>query len=310
MDVNYYGPNPQMQFWYMGALRAASEMAAYLGDSESAKSYNSLFAKASKHASAKLFNGQYYEHIIMPPEGKKAEDLAFQLGPGCLVDQLVGQYMAHITGLGYLDSKENIKTTYESIMKYNFKDGFYDHFNNMRSYALGDEAGLLMASWPKGRLKVPFPYFAETMTGFEYTAATGMIYEGLKEEGLKVIEAIRERYDGSKRNPFDEAECGHHYARAMAAYAPVIALTGFSYSGVDKRFRFNPVEGRWFWANGYSWGIIELTEDEGGFDVELRVLFGELELDIIELHGLGKIKIKGNLVIKEGEKKLFFIKEA
>ena len=91
--------------------------------------------------------------------------------------------MSHITGLGYLSDKDNIRTTLESIMKYNFRDGFYDHFNNMRSYTIGDEKGLLMASWPNGRLEVPFPYFAETMTGFEYTAATGMIYEGMENDG-------------------------------------------------------------------------------------------------------------------------------
>ena len=195
-------------------------------------------------------------------------------------------------------------------MKYNFKDGFYDHFNNMRSYVMGDEAGLLMASWPKGRLKVPFPYFAETMTGFEYTAATGMIYEGLEDEGLEVIEAIRNRYDGNKRNPFDEAECGHHYARAMAAWAPVNALTGFNYSAVENRFSINPVEGLWFWANGYAWGTIRLTEDEGGFDIELEVLSGDLKLNMIELNGLGKIKTEEDQLIIKGKKMIFFIKEA
>ena len=71
------------------------------------------------------------------------------------------------------------------------------------------------------------------MTGFEYTAAVGMLYEG-QTRGLKCIAAIRDRYDGRKRNPFDEAECGHHYARAMATWAAVLALTGFRYSGVDK----------------------------------------------------------------------------
>ena len=100
-----------------------------------------------------------------------------------------------------------------------------DHFNNMRSYALGEESGLLMASWPKGRPKIPFPCFSEVMTGFEYTAAVGMIYEGMEEEGLQVMQNIRDRYDGAKRSPFDEAECGHHYARAMASWASVVALT-------------------------------------------------------------------------------------
>ena len=93
------------------------------------------------------------------------------------------------------------------------------HFNNMRSYALGKESALLMASWPKGRLKIPFPYFSEVMTGFEYAALIGMIYEGMEEEGLKGIQNIRNRYDGAKRSPFNEADCGHHIACARASWA-------------------------------------------------------------------------------------------
>ena len=32
MDVEYFGPSPQMQFWYLGALRATEEMARSLGE--------------------------------------------------------------------------------------------------------------------------------------------------------------------------------------------------------------------------------------------------------------------------------------
>ena len=109
----------------------------------------------------------------------------------------------------------------------------------MRSYALGDEAAMLMATYPRGhRPAQPFPYFAEVMTGFEYTAAVGMLYEDQTSSGLKLIEAIRDRYDGRKRSPFDEAECGHHYARAMTSWAAVLALTGFHYCGVSQTMRF------------------------------------------------------------------------
>lgn len=310
MDVNYFGPNPQMQFWYLGALRAASEMAAYLGESDFATLCNKLYKKGRIYTDKKLFNGEYYEQIIIPPDGKTADDLEFQLGPGCLVDQLVGQYMAHIIGLGYLAERDNIETTLKSIMKYNFKEGFNDHFNPSRSYVLGDESGLLMASWPKGRLKVPFPYFAETMTGFEYTAATGMIYEGLEYDGLKVIEAIRDRYDGQKRNPFDEAECGHHYARAMAAWAPVIALSGFNYSGVYDSFSFNPIDGNWFWSNGYAWGMISIDNVEsGGYDVVLSVIEGKISIKKFILNEVGKVGFEEPLILKAGDKQNIYIKK-
>ena len=283
MDVNYFGPNPQMGFWYMGALKAAEKMALAMKDKTFAKKCNTLFRQGSIWMDANLFNGEYYEHKITDPETFEYLDMRnpdvkvppFQLGKGCLVDQLVGQYMAHICGLGYLGDKEHIRTTLGSIMKYNYVKDFSRYFNNMRSYVMGDESGLLMASWPKGRLEVPFPYFAEVMTGFEYCAAVGMIYESMEKEALTCIRAIRDRHDGAKRNPFSEAECGHHYARSMASWAAVIALSDFQYSGVDRRMHFTDRPGCYFWSNGYAWGTCTVTDDTA----TIEVLKGSLQLD-------------------------------
>ena len=285
MDVNYFGPNPQMGFWYLGALKAAEKMALVMNDKAFMKKCRLLFKNGSKWMDENLFNGEYYIHKITDPKTFEFIDMndstiaipRYQLGNGCLVDQLVGQYMAHICGLGYLADKHNIRTTLESIMKYNYVDDFSRHFNNMRSYVLGDESGLLMASWPKGRLKVPFPYFAEVMTGFEYCAAVGMIYEGMDKEGLKCINAIRDRHDGAKRNPFSEPECGHHYARSMASWSAVIAMSGFGYSGVEKKLTFTDKPGRYFWSNGYAWG----TAIIGNEHAEINVMKGELCFDKI-----------------------------
>ncbi len=268
MDVEYYGPNPQMAFWYLGALRAAEKMAAALGDHAFAVLCADLFASGSRIVDKTLFNGRYYEHRVQAPKGIIADGLRhasmgaadpanpdYQLGAGCLVDQLVGQYTADILGLGRLTAPLNVRKTLESIFKYNRRLDFNNHFNPMRDYALGDESALLMAGYPDGkRPKAPFPYFAEVMTGFEYTAAVAMLYEGMLDEGLQVITDIRSRYDGVKRNPFDEAECGHHYARAMAAWSAVNALSGFHYSAVDGTMTFNAPDGTYFWSTGYAWG--------------------------------------------------------
>lgn len=304
MDVDYFGPNPQMGFWYMGALRAAEEMALAMKDKSFAKKCHNLFEKGSLWMDENLFNGEYYEHKITHPETFDFLDMdatnvqipEFQLGPGCLVDQLVGQYMAHLCGLGYLGKKENIHTTLHSIMKYNYVEDFSRHFNNMRSYAMGDEAGLLMASWPKGRLEVPFPYFAEVMTGFEYSAAVGMMYEGMEEEALKCIQAIRERHDGAKRNPFSEPECGHHYARSMASWASIIALSGFNYSGINKTMTITSRLGTYFWSNGYAWGSCEVKNNA----VKIDVLKGSLSLNKLSLSDGREKKLK-NIQITEGE---------
>jgi len=267
MDVNYFGPNPQMGFWYLGALRAAEEMAMAMGDKAFAKKCKKLFASGSEWVDANLFNGEYYEQKITDPATfeflpEDAREIPqFQLGRGCLVDQLVGQYMAHICGLGYLADESHMKTTLESIFKYNFKSPYRGNFNNMRSYLFEGESGLLMASWPNGRLAVPFPYFSESMTGFEYCAATGMLFEGMESEGLKCIEAIRNRFDGQRRNPFDEPECGHFYARSMASWAPVVAMSGFNYSAVGKSFAITDKSGKWFWSNGSSYGTVTVVSD-------------------------------------------------
>src|SRR4028118_117982 len=113
--------------------------------------------------------------------------------------------MARSGGGGYVREEKNVQQTLRSVMKYNFRDSLRGHFNHLRSFALGDEAALLMCTYPRGRRpKRPFPYYNEVMTGFEYTAAIGMMYEGQGEAALKCIEAVRARYDGHKRSPFDE----------------------------------------------------------------------------------------------------------
>jgi len=192
-------------------------------------------------------------------------------------------------------------------MKYNLRDGFYSHFNCMRSYVLGDESALLMASYPKDRPANPFPYFTEVMTGFEYAAAVGMLYEGQMDDGLKCIKNIRDRYDGRKRSPFDEAECGHHYARAMSSWAAVLALTGFGYSGVEKSMSFAPKEGNFFWSNGYAWGSCSIKRRNKEFRVELSVLYGELVLSKFKLRSFGFEKFDKDVHIKAGEKAVFSI---
>ena len=299
MDVSYSGPNPQMQFWYLGALKAIGKMALAMDDKKFAEKCSAIYNAGAKWTEENLFNGEYYEQQVLDPKTKEVitDDTSpdmppFQLAKGCLVDQLVGQYMAHICNLGYLGNKENKKTTLQSIMKYNYLSSFEDHFNNMRSYVLGDEKGLLMASWPKGRPKVPFPYFNETMTGFEYTAATGMIYEGMTSEGVKCIRNIRDRYDGRKRSPFDEAECGHHYARAMASWAAIPALTGFHYSAVEESIEFAPHEGTFFWSNGYAWGTVTIRKEEKKYNVTLTAEYGKIRIKKIILTGTGAAKIR------------------
>jgi len=303
MDVEYFGPNPQMGFWYLGALRAMEEMATYLGEKKLARSCHSLYQNGSKYLDDKLFNGEYYEQEIIPPmkaenvadglvAGMGAKDLTtpdYQLGKGVLIDQLVGQVMAHMLDLGYLADKDNLFKTNQAIIKYNYRESLMKHPNFRRSYALGDESALLMAAYPMERPKQPFPYFSEVMTGFEYAAAVGMMYEGQLDIALKTFQDVRDRYDGVKRNPFNEAEFGNHYARSMMAWGAVLAITGFHYSAVDQSMKFNPADGTHFWSNGYQYGTINLSEENGAKKVSITVLNGSLNLRSFTLRGFGRI---------------------
>jgi hypothetical protein len=139
------------------------------------------------------------------------------------------------------------------------------------------------------------------MTGFEYTAAVGMLYEGQRDRGLECIRDIRARYDGRKRSPFNEAECGHHYARAMASWAAVLALTGFHYSALAEELQFAARPGRWFWSTGHAWGTVTLEEQNPGFQVRLQVVEGRMRLRTFRLPKAGRRHWERTRVMTTGD---------
>lgn len=294
MDVEYYGPNPQMGSWYLAALRAMEEMANAVEDPDFAQRCRELFESGSRWLDQNLFNGSYYRHQVrpVPDPGKIAAGLRhdsmgaldtgepdFQLADGCLIDQLVGQYAATLTGLGPLLDTDHVRTTWRSVYERNMLRGFGHHFNPMRGFVLGDETGVLMCSYDDGKAPSrPFPYFGEVMTGFEHTAATGLLQVGAVPEAVEIVTAVRDRYDGARRNPFDEAECGHHYARAMAAWSTFATWNGISYSGLDHTMTIaeRPANATAFWSTGRAFGTWHPGE---GDDVgTLRVVGGDLLL--------------------------------
>ena len=234
MDVDYYGPNPQMEFLYLAALQAMERLAAKFDeDKPFAAKCAELRAKGSAWTEKNLFNGEWYEHKVASAEGDfnpatrgswtKLADLKnpdFQLGPGCLVDQLVGDYAARAVGLDPVADFAHARKTTETILKRNRREPDAPLFNHMRDFALAGERSLVMAWYPPGRKpKTPFPYYPESMTGFEYVVAAWLAQTGDFAAAEEVVRDIRNRYDGAKRSPFDEAECGHHYARALAAWS-------------------------------------------------------------------------------------------
>ena len=128
-----------------------------------------------------------------------------------------------------------------------------------------------------------------------------MLYEGQQANGVKVYNSVRERYDGMKRNPFDEPECGHHYARAMAAWAAVLAMTGFHFSAVTRTMRFAARPGRHFWSNGTAWGTCAQRAGARGMSLKLSVLGGQVSLDQIGLTGQGDAILDARAELKAGD---------
>jgi non-lysosomal glucosylceramidase len=200
-DVEFYGPNPMCGIYYLGALRAGEEMARVAGDGPSAQTYERLFEQESRWIDANLFNGEYYtqkvrgwgtdeiaDNLRSDMSSENTQTPEYQIGAGCLVDQLVGQYLADICGLGALVSPDNIRATLRAVYRYNYKRSLEQHNNVQRTFALNDEAALVICDYGKGeRPYIPFPYFAETMTGFEYTAAVLMMNWGMMAEGLECV---------------------------------------------------------------------------------------------------------------------------
>ena len=179
-------------------------------------SYRQICEKGRERLDQALWNGEYYVQKVDESQPKAAR---YQYGEGCLSDQLLGQWFAEVVGLGKLLPHDRIRSALASIFRYNFNTDFADFANAQRIYALNDEKGLLLCSWPKGkRPALPFVYSDEVWTGIEYQVAAHLIYEGMVKEGLAIVEAARARYDGTRRNPWNEIECGHHYARAMSSW--------------------------------------------------------------------------------------------
>lgn len=303
-DIEFYGPNTMCGLFYLGALRAAEEMAKALGHTDKAEAYRAVFESGSKKYSELLWNGEFFTQIVnvdlwkerRPPMNAqthpdsmlKDTEPRYQYGPGCITDMLLGQWFAHNVGLGYLLPKAQVKQAIAAIFRHNFKPSLLEHESVQRVYALNDEAGLLLCTWPNGgRPQYPFPYADEVWTGIEYQVAAHLIHEGLIEEGLAIVKGVRDRHDGAKRNPWNEFECGHHYARAMSSWSLLIALSGYHYDADRQHLAFAPKidadNFRSFFSAGTAWGTFAQEQTPESYTAQLSVEWGELTLQTLSL---------------------------
>ncbi len=280
-DIEFYGANPLSSIYYLAALRAVERMAQVMGEESLAQRCREVFETGSRLLDEMLWNGEYYSQKL-----NNIDSYKYQHGEGCLSDQLLGQLHASLLGLGDMLPREHIRQAVKAIYDHNFRTSFFDHMNCQRTYVLNDEAGLLMCTWPRGgRLQFPFVYSDEVWTGVEYQVAAHLIAEGWVDEGLQLVQAIRDRHDGKRRNPWDEVECGHHYARSMSSWMLLLALSGFHCDVEQGTMAFAPVtcastvKDRFstFWSNGLAWGIYTQHKDADGdsWSCDIEVLGGD-----------------------------------
>ena len=314
LDAEWYGKVHCLCSLYLASLLAGRRMALEMGDKGFAAKCEKLHAMGAEKI-ATLFNGEFYVQEEDPAHAK-----AIGVGMGCYIDQVIGQWWATQVGLGSVYDSANIRSALHSLWRYNFVPeigGFRREFKKGRFYALPNEAGLVMCTWPKGGLRDDFTkhwqyaYFNECMTGFEWQAAAHMLQEGapihaadfdsagalledpadprsLTLRGLAIGRAIHDRYGVSKRNPYNEIECSDHYARANASYSLFLAACGFSYDGPRGVIGFDPKIGpedfRAAFTAAEGWGTFQQKNDPAtGWTARIRIARGSIRLREIRL---------------------------
>lgn len=315
-DPMWWGPNPYNNTTYLAALRAAEEMARLMGEDRLADRYRTIFERGSRWMQERMWNGECFVHLY--PEGmwstrwngvvtveeeqRNAAGFVRAFGTwdehyfkstGCDAQQLFGQNWAHRLGLGNILPPEHCRSAAASIFKYNWTPDIslvYDRYPpKHRTLAAPGEGAMVNGAWPKA----PRQHFEnihdkdDVWSGLEYEAACDMIDAGLVEEALIMINAIDERYDPVKRNPWCEVEGAEHYSRAMQAWNVLIALSGYIYDGPAGRIgfapRITPEDVRCFFSGAEGWGTYEQKRSGPGQRSSLRLAYGRLRLSTLAL---------------------------
>jgi uncharacterized protein (DUF608 family) len=298
-DIEFWGPDGMHTSFYIGALNAITAMGKFL--SKDVSKYEQLSASGKKMMETELYDGEYFIQKIKVDGltaqnpatvqsfggeySKEAKELLekegpkYQYGKGCLSDGVLGAWIGRMCGLDDTIDNTKLRSHLLAVHKYNLKENLSEHANPQRpSYALGHEGGLLLCSWPKGgKLSLPFVYSDEVWTGIEHQVASHLMLMGHVKEGLDILRASRNRYDGRIRNPFNEYECGHWYARALSSYGYLQALTGVRYDAVDKTLYIDSKMGDFtsFLSTETGFGTVSLKAGKPG----LKTVYGTIEVN-------------------------------
>ncbi len=293
LDADWYGQVAWLSGMYLAALRAGEEMAWRMNDQSFAQKCRQLFAQGRRNIDERLFNGEYYVHLADPAHADAVGSYN-----GCHIDQVLGQSWAWQLGLGRILDADHVRSALRSLWRYNvtLDVGPYRAVHKPgRWYALAGEGGVIMCTWPflpVQRVPKGFDYyFNECMNGFEYQLAWHMIAEGMVEEGLAITRLVHDRYHPAKRNPWNEVECGDHYARSMASYGVFLALCGYHYDGPRGILAFaprlRPESFRAAFTAAEGWGSFTQKREDDSLWAELRLCWGLLRLQTLYLAPVG-----------------------
>jgi len=302
-DIDFYGPNAMVGSLYLAALRAGQEMAREMGDRKFADRCGKIFDSGRQLSIKRLFNGEYFIQQVDLTKHTK-----HQYGPGCLADQIFGQGWAHQVSLGYVYPKQPVLQTLRSIWRYNWAVDIGPQnrvHKPERWFARSGEAGLFTCTWPHSpHLPKGVRYKNEIWTGIEYQVAGHMAWEGMVTEALAICRGIHDRYHPSKHNPWNEVECGDHYARGMASWGVLIGLSGFELHGPAGRIgfapRITPEDFRCVFTAPEGWGTISQKRSGPKQVNRIKVKWGRLKGRTIALEVPGGTKVRNTSITLAG----------
>jgi len=304
LDMELFGPSAWLEGFYLGALKAAAEMSDALSDTVFGNECRRLYANGRDYMTKHLYNGRYFIQKVNLRDSavladyadtsiywhNEEQQLRFQIGDGCAVDQMLAQWHADISGLGPLYDAEQVDTALDSVMQYNYLPDMRSNDNPYRQFAVNGEAGVIECSYPDGteRPATPLPHARSSMHGFAYAFAGLLISRGHIRDGLRVVRSVRDCYRGDNRNPWNEMECGSNYARSMASFALLPIFSGMQadmtcgYLGFAPKIK--PQSFCCLFSCGEGWGTVSFSRNTA----KITVLGGQLRLSALSFAGFTK----------------------
>ena len=302
-DIEFYGPNTMMGTLYLGALLAGERMARAMGDEAAAAEYRRVFESGRAKLDSELWGDGFYVQRVPDPAGRQGRRTVgrqeawhasavdrggaevpvrrgLPVGPAARPVVRRGRRSrppaaARSRARGAaLDLRAQLQAQTSST-----------HPNTQRIYALNDEKGLVLCSWPHGqRPALPFVYSDEVWTGIEYQVAAHLIYEGLVIEGLAITQARARPVRRRAAQPVERGRVRHRTTRARwPSWSLLTALSGYAWSAPEGRLAFapkiTPEDFRAFFTTGDGWGMFAQRIQPGTAAATIDLLFGTLALN-------------------------------